>query len=222
MKLVLMRHGESEANFLNYWTGWLDVPLTETGKEQARLAGEKIKNLNISFSFCGTSLLSRSILSCNLVLEAIDQLSLPQVHTWRLNERHYGALMGVNKDEMIEKYGKKQVQQWRRGYHVALPKSDNHTLDRRYNTLDKKYLPQSESLADCAKRVLPFYFAEVVPVLKDNKNVLLVAHGNSLRGLIKYLENIPDEKVEDILVPNATPIVYELNKDLTIMSKDIL
>lgn len=222
MKLVLMRHGESYANFENYWTGWKDVPLTPKGKQQAFLAGEKLAKENILFAFCGTSLLTRSIQSANLVLEACNELFVPVTHTWRLNERHYGALVGVNKDEMIQKYGKQQVQLWRRGFYTPLPKGDHADLDRRYQDLEEKSLPYSESLADCQKRVLPFYFSQVVPLLKAEKNVLLVAHGNSLRGIIKYLENLAADEVETILLPNATPVIYDLNKDLEILSKKVL
>lgn len=222
MKLVLMRHGESYANFENYWTGWKDIPLTPKGKEQAFLAGKKLEKENIPFAFCGTSLLTRSIQSANLVLEACEELFIPVQHSWRLNERHYGALVGVNKDEMVAKYGREQVQLWRRGFKTPLPKGTHEDLDRRYSHLDETQLPYSESLADCQKRVLPFYFSEVVPILKAEKNVLLIAHGNSLRGLIKYLEKLPDDQVEKIILPNATPVIYELGEDLEILSKKVL
>ncbi len=217
-----MRHGESEANMKNYWTGWLDMPLTAKGKQQAYAAGKLMKERQLSVDFCGTSFLTRTIQTANRVLSALDQLAIPVEHTWRLNERHYGALVGVNKEEMVARYGNEQVQAWRRGYRVALPKGSNDYLDRRYQFLDAKDLPQAESLADCAARVLPYYHDVVVPHLLAGENVLLVAHGNSLRGLIKYLEDLPDEEVKNIMVPNATPVVYELAPDLQILGKEIL
>ncbi len=223
MKLVVMRHGESYANFENYWTGWKDIPLTEKGKEQACLAGLALKEQQIPFSLCGTSLLTRSIQTANIVLESCQQLFIPVKHTWRLNERHYGALVGVNKDEMIQKYGNEQVQLWRRGYEVKPPAASFEPyLDRRYENLDMRHLPHTESIKDCALRVLPFYEEEVVPLLKSDKNVLLVAHGNSLRGLIKHLEKIPDDNVKDIKVPNARPVIYELDDKLQVINKEIL
>lgn len=222
MKLILMRHGQSVANFENYWTGWLDKPLTDKGRAQALAAGKLLAAQNVQVDFCVTSFLQRSIVSTNLVLEGLNQLYVPTAHTWRFNERHYGALVGVNKDEMIKKFGNEQVQRWRRGYTEHLPAGNNDYLDRRYQILDARHLPTSESLQQTEKRMLPFYLDEIVPRLKDKQNVLVVAHGNSLRGLIRYLENIPGEHVDQILIPNATPIVYELDDQLNILSKSLV
>lgn len=222
MKLILMRHGQSVANFENYWTGWLDKPLTDLGRAQALDAGQRLKKNNIAVDYCVTSFLQRSIVSANLVLEGLDQLYVPVEHTWRFNERHYGALVGVNKDEMKLKFGAAQVQRWRRGYTEQLPPGKNDYLDRRYDVLDERHLPVAESLEQTEKRMLPFYEDHIVPQLKDGKNVLVVAHGNSLRGLIRYLENIDGAHVDEILIPNATPIIYDLDNTLAITNKTLL
>lgn len=211
MKVVLIRHGESEANFENYWTGWLDVSLTKKGRQQAWAAGEQIKALGISFDFAFASVLQRTIITCDAVLEASDQLWVPVKKTWRLNERHYGQLVGVNKDEMVAKYGKEQVQKWRRGYDEPPLYVEENDLDRRYDSLDPRLIPKGENLGMVVARVVPFWQDQVVPLLKDHKNILITGHGNSLRALVKYLEDVPKDAMDTIDIPNAQPIIYEFD-----------
>ena len=222
MQLVLIRHGESEANFQNYWTGWLDVPLTQKGREQARQAGEKIKAAGIAFDQAYTSVLQRTLITCQEVLDACDQLWIPTEKTWRLNERHYGALVGKNKDEMKAEFGAEQVKRWRRGFYQMPPLVERNHFDRRYASLDPSLLPKGESLALTTERVLPLWQDHLAPALSDGKNLLVVGHGNSLRALVKYLEDIPAEDVDQIEIPNATPVLYEFDEDLRIKSKKLL
>ena len=219
MKVVLIRHGESEANFENYWTGWLDVALTAKGREQAWQAGEKIKELGISFDVAFASYLQRTIITCNTVLEASAQLWVPTYKTWRLNERHYGQLVGVNKDEMVARYGKGQVQKWRRGYNEPpLYVSENH-FDRRYDDLDPRLIPKGENLGMVVERITPFWSDDVVTFIRSGKNVLITGHGNSLRALVKYLENVPEEEVDKIDVPNAEPIIYTFDSQAVLQER---
>ncbi len=222
MQLVLIRHGESEANFQNYWTGWLDVPLTSKGRLQAQQAGEKIKSAKIEFDQAYTSVLQRSLITCQEVLESCDQLWIPTEKTWRLNERHYGALVGKNKDEMKRQFGEEQVKRWRRGFYQLPPFVEQNHFDRRYAHLDPSLLPKGESLALTLARVLPLWQDQLAPALVEGKNLLVVGHGNSLRALVKYLEEIPDEDVDQIDIPNATPVLYEFTKDLQIKHKILL
>lgn len=222
MQMVLIRHGESEANFQNYWTGWLDVPLTEKGRRQAQAAGEKIKQAGLEFDHAFTSVLQRSLITCQEVLEACDQLWLPVEKTWRLNERHYGALVGKNKDEMKAEFGAEQVKRWRRGYYQLPPLVEQNHFDRRYDDLDQSLIPKGESLALTTDRVLPLWRDWLAPLLLQDKNVLVVGHGNSLRALVKYLEDIPPEQVDQIEIPNATPVLYEFAADLQISRKILL
>ena len=219
MKVVLIRHGESEANFENYWTGWLDVSLTEKGRQQAWAAGEQIKELGISFDFAFASVLQRTIITCDAVLEASNQLWVPVKKTWRLNERHYGQLVGVNKDEMVANYGKEQVQKWRRGYDEPPLYVEENDLDRRYDSLDPRLIPMGENLGMVVTRVVPFWKDQVVPLLKDHKNILITGHGNSLRALVKYLEDVPKDAMDTIDIPNAQPIIYEFDSQANLIER---
>lgn len=222
MKLVLLRHGESEANFENYWTGWLDVALTEKGKEQAAVAGQKMYEAGLQFDAVYTSVLKRAILTGQAALEEMGQLWLPIVKTWRLNERHYGDLVGKNKDQMKEIYGKDQVKKWRRGYTEVPPLTAENRFDRRYDHLDPHLIPYGESLEMTVNRIIPLWQDQLAPKLKDRKDLLVVGHGNSIRALTKYLENIPEDQMDTIDIPNAQPIQYTLADDLTILEKTIL
>ena len=222
MKVVLIRHGESIANFQNYWTGWLDVPLTEKGKVQAKNAGKKISAENIQFDAVFTSVLKRAILTSQVVLEECNQLWVPVTKTWRLNERHYGALIGKNKDEMSALYGVEQVKKWRRGYWEIPPLENSQTFDRRYQALASQDLPKGESLAQTLKRVVPLWQDQIAPLLLDGKNILVAGHGNSLRALVKYLEEVPDNQLASIAIPNAQPIVYEFDDKLQIVEKKLI
>lgn len=222
MKLVLLRHGESEANFQNYWTGWLDVALTEKGMQQATEAGRKMNEQGLVFDIVYTSVLKRAIKTSQLALEEMNQLYLPVQKTWRLNERHYGALVGKNKTEMKKEYGEEQVKKWRRGYREVPPLVSENHFDRRYDSLDPRLLSHGESLEMTVERVVPLWQDELAPHLLGGKNVLVVGHGNSLRALTKYLEDVPENQLDTIDIPNAQPIQYTLNKELKILGKELL
>ena len=217
-KLVLVRHGESEWNKLNLFTGWTDVDLSETGHEEAKKGGQLLKEEGYQFDICFTSYLKRAIHTANHILEEMDQEWIPVTRNWQLNERHYGALQGLNKAETTEKYGKEQVTLWRRSYDVqppALTEDDdrNPANQAAYRNVDKKDLPLTECLKDCVARVVPFYEAEIKPVIAAGKQVLIVAHGNSLRSLVKYLDNISDDEIVGLNIPTGVPLVYELDND---------
>ena len=222
MKLVLLRHGESEANFQNYWTGWLDVALTEKGMQQATEAGRKMNEQGLVFDIVYTSVLKRAIKTSQLALAEMNQLYLPVQKTWRLNERHYGALVGKNKTEMKKEYGEEQVKKWRRGYREVPPLVSENHFDRRYDSLDPRLLSHGESLEMTVERVVPLWQDELAPHLLGGKNVLVVGHGNSLRALTKYLEDVPENQLDTIDIPNAQPIQYTLNKELEILGKEFL
>lgn len=222
MKLVLLRHGESEANFQNYWTGWLDVALTEKGMQQATEAGRKMNEQGLVFDIVYTSVLKRAIKTSQLALEEMNQLYLPVQKTWRLNERHYRALVGKNKTEMKKEYGEEQVKKWRRGYREVPPLVSENHFDRRYDSLDPRLLSHGESLEMTVERVVPLWQDELAPHLLGGKNVLVVGHGNSLRALTKYLEDVPENQLDTIDIPNAQPIQYTLNKELEILGKEFL
>lgn len=222
MKLVLLRHGESEANFQNYWTGWLDVALTEKGMQQATEAGRKMNEQGLVFDIVYTSVLKRAIKTSQLALEEMNQLYLPVQKTWRLNERHYGALVGKNKTEMKKEYGEEQVKKWRRGYREVPPLVSENHFDRRYDSLDPRLLSHGESLEMTVERVVPLWQDELAPHLLGGKNVLVVGHGNSLRALTKYLEDVLENQLDTIDIPNAQPIQYTLNKELEILGKELL
>ncbi len=218
-KLVLIRHGQSEWNKENRFTGWTDVDLSEQGIEEARKAGEILKREGFEFDVAFTSVLKRAIATLWIVLEETDFMWIPVHNFWRLNERHYGALQGLNKAEMAEKYGDKQVHIWRRSFDVPPPSLERNDSrwpghDSRYRYLDKKDIPLTESLKDTIARVLPCWHETIEPVIRSGKRVIVVAHGNSLRGLVKYLDNISDEDIPALEIPTGKPLVYELDDGL--------
>lgn len=218
-KLVLMRHGESQWNLENRFTGWADVDLTEKGREEARKAGELLKSEGYSFDVAYTSVLKRAIRTLEIALDSMDQMWLPVVKTWRLNERHYGDLQGLNKAETAAKFGEEQVLIWRRAYGIApnpMTVSDPRFAgkDARYAKLTPEQVPLTECLKDTVARVIPVWNEGIAPAIKAGKNVLVAAHGNSLRALMKHLDNISEEDIVNINVPTARPLVYELDADL--------
>lgn len=221
VKLVITRHGESQANRDNVYTGWSDVPLTAKGIKQAQIAAQRIKNLNIHFSDVHTSMLQRAITTANLICDEIDQSYLPIHKTWRLNERHYGALRGMNKDDSKQQFGVEQVAKWRRGYSEVPPQLSKRDHERRYDRLGVQ-IPLSESLKMTQERLLPYWNDVIAGQLIDGQNQLIVAHGSSLRALIKYLDQIPDDQINSVEVPNGQPIVYELDSKLNVIQKQIL
>jgi len=218
-KLVLVRHGESTWNKENRFTGWTDVDLTAKGVEEARQAGKTLKAEGYEFDVAFTSVLTRAVRTLNLALDELESLWLPVYKSWRLNERHYGALQGLNKAEMAQKFGEEQVLIWRRSYDVpppALERDDPRFPghDRRYTDLDPRTLPTTECLKDTVVRFLPYWQDEIVPALKDKKRVIIVAHGNSLRALVKYLDNVSDADIVALNIPTGIPLVYELDDAL--------
>ena len=224
MKLVLIRHGESEWNKLNLFTGWTDVELSERGVEEAKFAGETLKNKGYDFDVCYTSYLKRAIHTLNGVLKEMDREWLPVYKTWKLNERHYGALQGLNKSETAQKYGEEQVKVWRRSYDVqppALTKEDDRNPQNQapYRCEDKSLLPLTESLKDCVARVVPFFEEVIKKDMKDGKRVLIAAHGNSLRSLVKYLDNMSDEEIVGVNIPTGVPLVYEFDDNFKVLNK---
>ncbi|WP_071131034.1 2,3-diphosphoglycerate-dependent phosphoglycerate mutase [Enterococcus timonensis] len=222
MELILLRHGESQANKDNIFTGWLDVPLTKKGIDEAKSVGKYFKKEKIEIDSVHTSILSRAILTTNIVLEESDQLFLPVGKSWRLNERHYGSLQGLNKEETALKYGNEQVKEWRRSFDKRPPTLHNALEDRRYKEIEKRSFIGGESLQDTLNRVIPYWQDFIVPDLLADKTVLVVAHGNSLRALVKYLEGISDEDIEQLNIPTGEPIIYKFDADLSIVSKEIV
>ncbi|GAB5052543.1 2,3-diphosphoglycerate-dependent phosphoglycerate mutase [Pediococcus ethanolidurans] len=223
-KLVLIRHGQSEWNLSNRFTGWVDVDLSEKGVEQAKNAGKLIKEQGIEFDYAFTSVLTRAIKTLHYALEESDQLWIPEVKTWRLNERHYGALQGQNKAKAAEKWGDEQVHIWRRSYDVLPPLLDANAegsaaKDRRYANLDPRMIPGGENLKVTLERVIPFWEDEIAPKLLDGKNVIIAAHGNSLRALSKYIENISDEDIMNLEMATGEPVVYDFNDKLEVQNK---
>jgi 2,3-bisphosphoglycerate-dependent phosphoglycerate mutase len=218
-KLVLLRHGESEWNKENRFTGWTDVDLSEKGKQEAKKAGQLMKEAGLDFDIAYTSVLKRAIRTLNLATDEMDLLWIPVIKSWRLNERHYGALQGLNKAETAAKYGNEQVHIWRRSYDIQPPElsKDDERFpghDRRYSDMDKKDLPLTECLQDTVARFLPFWHETIAPTILAGKRVLIAAHGNSLRALVKYLDAIPDDEIAELNIPTGVPLVYELDKDL--------
>ena len=218
-KLVLLRHGESEWNKENRFTGWTDVGLTEKGKQEAIEAGKLLKKEGYIFDIAFTSVLKKATKTLEFVLEEIGLSSIPVKKSWRLNERHYGALQGLNKAETAKKYGEEQVFLWRRSYETRPPllaREDKRWPgnDPKYANVKKELLPLGESLADTEKRVLVFWKKEIAPTIKLNKRVLIVAHGNSLRALVKRLDNISAEEIPKLNIPTGVPLIYELNDNL--------
>ena len=218
-KLVLLRHGQSQWNLDNRFTGWHDVDLTDQGCEEAKAAGRVLKENGFVFDQAHTSLLKRAIRTLWIALDELDQMWLPVRRDWRLNERHYGALQGLNKSETAEKHGEEQVLIWRRAYDVpppALEKSDERWPghDARYSDLTEAQLPLSECLADTVDRFLPYWHETIAPEIKAGKRVIIAAHGNSLRALVKYLDDVSDEAILKLNIPTGMPLVYELDEDL--------
>ena len=219
LKLVLLRHGESIWNKENRFTGWVDVDLSERGIEEAKKAGQLLKKEGYRFDAAYTSVLKRCIRTLWIVLDEMDLMWIPVYNSWRLNERHYGALQGLNKAEMAKKYGEEQVIKWRRSYDIkppALKKTDPiyHGNDSRYNDLDEKDIPLTECLKDTVNRFLPFWKKQISPTLKSGKKVLIVASGNSSRAVVKYLDKISDEEIVNLNIPTGIPLIYELDKKL--------
>lgn len=218
-KLVLLRHGESTWNKENRFTGWIDVALSEKGEQEAKMAGLLLKQNGFVFDVAYTSLLKRAVKTLWIVLEEIELMWIPVNLSWRLNERHYGALQGLNKAETAAKFGEQQVLLWRRSYDVrppALDKSDNHYPgnDPRYKGLPEKYLPLTECLRDVVARFLPYWNETIAPAVKSGQNVIIVAHGNSLRALVMYLDQISDKEILEFNIPTGIPLVYELDNNL--------
>jgi 2,3-bisphosphoglycerate-dependent phosphoglycerate mutase len=218
-KLVLLRHGESIWNRENLFTGWTDVDLSEKGVEEAKESGRVLKNEGFTFDIAFTSVLKRAIRTLWLVLDEMDLMWIPVVRDWRLNERHYGALQGLSKAETAEKYGEQQVKIWRRSYTIrppALPEGDprNPSAERRYRDLRKDQIPLSECLKDTVERFLPCWNDVIAPQIRCGGRVLIAAHGNSLRALVKYLDNIPDDVITEMNIPTGMPLVYELDDSL--------
>ena len=223
-KLVLIRHGQSEWNLSNQFTGWVDVNLSDKGVEEAKAAGRKIKEAGLEFDQAYTSVLTRAIKTLHFALEESDQLWIPETKTWRLNERHYGALQGQNKAEAAEKWGDEQVHIWRRSYDTLPPllSADDEgsaAQDRRYANLDPRIVPGGENLKVTLERVIPFWEDHIAPDLLAGKNVIIAAHGNSLRALTKYIENISDEDIINLEMATGEPVVYTFNDKLEVQDK---
>ena len=223
-KLVLIRHGQSEWNLSNQFTGWVDVDLSEKGVEEAKHAGELIKQAGLEFDQAYTSVLTRAIKTLHYGLEESGQLWIPEMKTWRLNERHYGALQGLNKKETADKYGADQVHIWRRSYDVLPPllkatDEGSAAKDRRYADLDPRIIPGGENLKVTLERVIPFWEDHIAPDLLDGKNVVIAAHGNSLRALTKYIENISDADIMNLEMATGEPVVYDFDEKLNVNSK---
>lgn len=224
MKLVLVRHGESEWNKLNLFTGWTDVDLSEKGIEEAKEGGRTLKQEGYDFDICYTSFLKRAIHTLNYVLDELDRNWLPVVKSWRLNERHYGALQGLNKSETAAKYGEDQVKIWRRSFDImppALEETDErcpHNQDM-YRSVDKFFLPKTESLKETIERAVPFFLETIKPQMQAGKRVLIAAHGNSIRALVKYFEDMPDDEIVGVNIPTGVPLVYEFDEDFKVIKK---
>ncbi len=224
MEIVFIRHGFSEWNAKNLFTGWRDVNLTERGMEEAKAAGQKLKAAGYEFDIAFTSVLTRAIKTCNIVLEESNQLWIPQVKSWRLNERHYGALQGLDKKATAEQYGDEQVHIWRRSYDISPPDLDPQDPnsahnDRRYAHLPKEVIPNAENLKITLERVLPFWEDQIAPALLTGKRVLVTAHGNSLRALAKHIIGISDAEIMDFEIPTGQPLVLKLDDKLNFVEK---
>ena len=224
-RLVLLRHGESTWNKENRFTGWIDVDLSEKGRTEAREAGRLMAAEKLEFDVAYTSLLKRAIRTLDIALDEMDMQWIPVHKAWQLNERHYGALQGLNKAETAAKHGEAQVKVWRRGYDAQLPElpddDPNHpSHDRRYTTtIPENQIPSRESLKDTVGRVVPYWQSTIAPDIKAGKKVLIVAHGNSLRALVKYLDHLSDDQIVELNIPTGIPLVYQLNEDLRPLSK---
>jgi 2,3-bisphosphoglycerate-dependent phosphoglycerate mutase len=226
-KLVLVRHGQSAWNLENLFTGWVDVDLTDLGRNEAKEAGKLLKAEGFEFDLVFTSVLKRAIRTMWIVLDEMDLMWLPVERSWRLNERHYGALQGLDKAQTVEKHGAEQVKIWRRSYDIpppplALDDKRHPRFDRRYAALKPEELPAAESLKTTLDRVLPFWNSRIAPELKAGKNVLIVAHGNSLRALVKMLDNMSNEEIIEFNIPTGIPIYYDLDESLKPKSRKFL
>jgi 2,3-bisphosphoglycerate-dependent phosphoglycerate mutase len=218
-KLVLVRHGQSDWNLQNRFTGWTDVDLSETGRAEAKEGGEALKREGYTFDVAYTSVLKRAIRTLWIVLDEMDLMWIPVHRSWRLNERHYGALQGLNKAETAAKFGEQQVKIWRRSYDVPPPSLEPSDprypgQDPRYKNLSPDELPLTECLKDTVERFLPHWHGTIAPAVKEGQRVLIAAHGNSLRALVKYLDNVPDEQIVELNIPTGMPLVYELDDAL--------
>ena len=225
--LVILRHGESTWNQQNLFTGWHDVPLSDKGRTEAATAGRTMAAAGIYFDYAHTSLLERAVVTCNLALEAMGQVWLPVSRSWRLNDRHYGALQGLDKKATTEKHGAEQTKLWRRSFDVPPPPVDasspEHPVnDRRYRLLDPEVLPASECLKDVVARVLPYWYDEVVPQLRAGLDVLVTAHGNSLRALVMHLEGISEGEIAELNIPTGAPRRYEFDDQMAVRSAEYL
>ncbi len=227
MKLVLLRHGESIWNKENRFTGWTDVDLSETGRTEAREAGKLLRENGFDFDVCYTSYLKRAIHTLNFALEELDREWLPVVKSWKLNERHYGALQGLNKSETAEKYGEEQVRIWRRSFDIRPPElkpddSRNPALQDQYRRENKAELPLAESLKDTIARTVPYFEEEILPRMKSGERVLIAAHGNSLRALVMHFERLTEQEIMGVNLPTGVPLVYEFAPDMTVREKQYL
>ena len=224
LRLVLLRHGESTWNRENRFTGWTDVDLTDQGREEARNSGRLMAAEKFEFDVAYTSVLKRAIRTLWITLDEMDLLWIPEYRSWRLNERHYGALQGLNKAETAAQHGEAQVKVWRRSYDIPppplTPDDPRHpSRDRRYAALKPSELPLTESLKDTVARFLPYWHETIAPDIRAGKKVLIAAHGNSLRALVKYLDNVPDQDILELNIPTGIPLVYLLNDDLQPLQK---
>jgi 2,3-bisphosphoglycerate-dependent phosphoglycerate mutase len=218
-KVVLLRHGESTWNKENRFTGWTDVDLSEKGLDEAHTAGKVLKEEGYNFDMAFTSVLKRAIRTLWITLDELDLMWIPVERSWRLNERHYGALQGLNKADTAAKYGEEQVHVWRRSYDIQPPKLEENDprypgKDPRYKELSKLELPLTECLKNTVNRFLPYWKDRIAPTIKNGKKVIIAAHGNSLRALVKYLDNVSDEDIVGLNIPTGVPLVYELNENL--------
>ena len=218
-KLVLVRHGQSQWNLENRFTGWTDVPLSPLGVQEALAGAKALSDAQYGFDLCFTSYLKRAVKTLDIILEAMDLMWLPVVKSWRLNERHYGALQGLNKLETARKYGEEQVFIWRRSYDVRPPALEaddprHPRFDPRYAGLTPEELPSVECLQDTVARVMPYWHEVLAPAITSGKRVLVAAHGNSLRAMVKYLDGIGDEAIAKLNIPTGVPLVYELDESL--------
>lgn len=222
-KLVLIRHGESEWNKENRFTGWTDVDLSAKGIEEAKKAGKVLKENNFIFKYSYTSYLKRAIKTLNIILEEMDLMWIPVEKTWRLNEKHYGELQGLNKSEMAQKYGEQQVLIWRRSYDIPptpLSEKDlrNPRLETKYHDVDTNLIPLTESLKETVERIIPYWKDNISKKLYENNEILVAAHGNSLRGIIKYLKNISNEDIVNLNLPTGVPYIFEFDDNLNLIN----
>jgi len=218
-KIVLLRHGESIWNKENRFTGWTDVDLSEQGIKEAKNAGELLKSEGYVFDMAFTSVLKRAIRTLWVTLDELDMMWIPVERSWRLNERHYGALQGLNKAETAAKFGEEQVHIWRRSYDIQPPKLEKNDprypgIDPRYKNLKESELPLTECLKDTVARFVPYWEQRIAPLVKEGQKIIITAHGNSLRALVKYLDNVPEEEIVGLNIPTGTPLVYELDEKL--------